>query len=66
MRTTIVIDDDLFEKATRLTGLTDPAAMVRDGLKALIDRETARRLARLGGTEAGLKIAPRRRQESKA
>ena len=66
MRTTIVIDDDLLAKATKLTGPMDRSAMVREGLKALIERESARRLARLGGTQAKLKPAPRRRQESAA
>ena len=66
MRTTIVIDDELLAKATKLTGPMDRSAMVREGLKALIERESARRLARLGGTQAKLKPAPRRRQESAA
>ena len=66
MRRTINIDDDLLAKATKLTGPMDRAAMVREGLKALIERESARRLARLGGTQAKLKAAPRRRQESAA
>ena len=63
MRTTINIDDDLFAKATELVGPLDRSAMVREGLKALIERESARRLARLGGTQAELKAAPRRREE---
>ena len=63
MRTTIVIDDDLLEKATRLIGPMDRSAMLREGLIALIQRESARRLARLGGTQAGLKAPRRRRQE---
>ena len=63
MRTTINIDDDLFAKAVKLIGPLDRSAMVREGLKALIERESARRLARLGGTQAGLKAAPRRREE---
>jgi len=64
MRTTIVIDDELLAKATRLAGPMDRSAMVREGLKALIERESARRLARLGGTQGKLKAAPRRRQDS--
>lgn len=63
MRTTIVIDDELFATATRLTGPMDRSAMVREGLKALIERESARRLARLGGTQPALEPVPRRRLE---
>ena len=62
MRTTINIDDDLLAKATKLTGPMDRSAMVREGLKALIERESAKRLARLGGSQPALKAAPRRRQ----
>lgn len=62
MRTTINIDDELLSKATKLTGSLDRSAMVREGLKALIERESARRLARLGGTQPNLKAPPRRRQ----
>ena len=62
MRTTINIDDDLLAKAAKLTGLMEKSAMVREGLKALIERESARRLARLGGTQAKLEVAPRRRR----
>lgn len=65
MRTTINIDDDLLAKAAKLTGPLDRSAMVHEGLRALIERESARRLARLGGTQAALKAAPRRRQEIK-
>ena len=63
MRTTINIDDELLAKAAKLTGPLDRSAMVREGLKALIERESAKRLARLGGTQPTLKVAPRRRQE---
>ena len=63
MRTTVVIDDELFAKATRLAGPLDRSAMIRESLKALIERESARRLARLGGTQPALKAAPRRRRE---
>ena len=63
MRTTINIDDDLLAKAAKLTGPLDRSAMVREGLKALIERESAKRLARLGGSQPELKPAPRRRQE---
>ncbi len=61
MRTTINIDDDLLAKAAKLTGSLDRTAMVREGLKALIERESAKRLARLGGTQRALKVPPRRR-----
>jgi len=64
MRTTINIDDELLAKAVKLTGSLDRTAVVREGLKALIERESARRLARLGGTQPGLKAPPRRRQAS--
>lgn len=61
MRTTINIDDDLLEKATKLLGPVDRTAIVREALVALIQRESARRLARLGGSEPNLKLPPRRR-----
>lgn len=64
MRTTINIDDELLAKATKLAGPMDRTAMVCEGLKALIERESAKRLARLGGTQPTLKAAPRRRQRS--
>ena len=66
MRTTINIDDDLLAKAAKLTGPLDRSAMVREGLKALIERESAKRLARLGGTQPSLKAAPRRRQKTES
>ena len=61
MRTTLNIDDTLLEEAQRLTGMTGKADLVREGLRALIERESARRLARLGGSEPQLKLVPRRR-----
>ena len=64
MRTTINIDDELLAKATKLAGPMDRTAVVSEGLKALIERDSARRLARLGGTQAKLKAAPRRREGS--
>lgn len=63
MRTTIVIDDELLAKATELSGLADRTAVIREGLKALIERESARRLARLGGSETKLQAVPRRRSQ---
>jgi len=62
MRTTINIDDELLARATRLLGPLDRTAVIHEGLRALIERESARRLARLGGTQRRLKAAPRRRQ----
>ena len=60
MRTTINIDNDLMEKAQSMTGMTEKTALVREGLRALIERESARRLARLGGSEPKLQTIPRR------
>jgi Arc/MetJ family transcription regulator len=61
MRTTLALDDDLLTEATSLTGLREKTALVREALKALIERESARRLARLGGSEPDLEVPPRRR-----
>ena len=61
MRTTIALDDDLLIKAHALTGMDEKSALVREALKALIERESARRLARLGGSEPELIAPPRRR-----
>jgi len=61
MRTTLNLDEALLEKARSLTGLKEKTAMVHAGLEALIARESARRLAALGGSEKGLGRAPRRR-----
>ncbi len=63
MRTTLTLDDELLADAAELTGITEKSALVRAALKALIEREAARRLARLGGSAPGLKIPPRRRSE---
>ncbi len=60
MRTTLNIDDQLLEEAQRITGMTEKAALVREGLRALIERESAHRLARLGGSEPQLESVPRR------
>ncbi len=62
MRTTLNIDDDVLEKASRLTGIKEKTALVRLGLEALIARESSKRLAKLGGTEKDLRPIPRRRQ----
>jgi Arc/MetJ family transcription regulator len=61
LRTTIALDDELVAKAEAFTGLKEKSSLVREALKALIERESARRLARLGGSQPGLKVPPRRR-----
>lgn len=61
MRTTVTLDDELLAKAARLTGPIGRAALLREALVALVERESARRLARLGGSHAELKPVPRRR-----
>ena len=61
MRTTLAIDDDLLAKAQSFTRIQEKTALVREALRALIERESARRLARLGGTEPKLVAAPRRK-----
>lgn len=66
MRTTINIDDELLAKAIKLTGPMDRTAVLSEALKALIERESAKRLARLGGAQSELKDAPRRRSEHSA
>ena len=63
MRTTLNIDDQLLEQARRLTGVSEKTALVREGLRALIERESARRLARLGGSEPQLESTPRRQPD---
>lgn len=64
MRTTLNIDEQLLEKAAQLTGVSEKTALVRSGLEALIALESARRLARLGGTEKDLRAPPRRRSSA--
>jgi Arc/MetJ family transcription regulator len=61
MRTTLNIENELIEKASRLTGIKEKTALVRLGLEALIARESSKRLAKLGGSEKDLKSIPRRR-----
>lgn len=61
MRTTLNIDDDLLAEAQKLSGIKEKATLVREGLRALIERESAKRLARLGGTEPQLEPVRRRR-----
>ena len=64
MRTTIALDDELLAKAEAFTGLKEKSALVREALKALIERESAKRLALLGGSEPELKSVPRRQSEA--
>jgi len=61
MRTTVALDDELVAKAQGFTGLTEKSSLVREALKALIERESALRLARLGGSEPDIAAPPRRR-----
>jgi Arc/MetJ family transcription regulator len=61
MRTTLALDDNLVAKAQAFTGLTEKSALVREALNALIERESAHRLALLGGSEPALKPVPRRK-----
>lgn len=63
MRTTLALDDELVAKAQAFTGLKEKSALVREALTALIERESARRLARLGGSDPDATAAPRRRPE---
>jgi Arc/MetJ family transcription regulator len=64
MRTTVTLDDQLLKEAEELTGITERSRLIRDGLEALIQREAARRLARLGGTMPDFQDIPRRRSSS--
>jgi Arc/MetJ family transcription regulator len=61
MRTTVTLDDELVAKAEFYTGIHEKSALIREALTVLVQREAARRLARLGGTEPDLKPIPRRR-----
>ena len=61
MRTTLNLDDDLLERAQKFNGLNEKTALVREALRALIERESARRLALLGGSMPDIEMAPRRR-----
>lgn len=61
MRTTLTLDDELLAQAQQISGLTERTQLIRAALLALVERESARRLARLGGTEAQLEPVPRRR-----
>ncbi len=61
MRTILNIEDELLEKASKLTGIKEKTSLVKLGLEALITRESSKKLAKLGGTEKGLTTMPRRR-----
>jgi hypothetical protein len=61
MRTTLALDDELVRIAQEFTGVAEKTVLIREALKALIERESSRRLASLGGTMPGLKSVPRRR-----
>ena len=63
MRTTINLDDDLLALASKLTGITDRTPLIRESLKAIIARESARRLVLLGGSMPDFEVPPRRRPE---
>ena len=63
MRTTLALDDVLLAKAGRLAGITEKPALIREALQALIQRESAKRLANLGGSEPQLEAVRRRRTE---
>ena len=66
MRTTLNIDDILLKEAARLSGIAEKTAVVRAGLEALIARESARRLAALGGSEPGVRAIRRRRPQPRS
>jgi Arc/MetJ family transcription regulator len=61
MRTTLIIDQELLDRARQLTGIQEKTALVRAGLQALIAQEAAKRLGALGGAEPKLRSIPRRR-----
>ena len=65
MRTTVNLDERLLKEAQRLTGTKERTTLIREGLRALVERESARRLARLGGSEPQLAVPPRRRAAAK-
>lgn len=63
MRTTVVLDDELVAKAQKYTGINEKSALLREALTALVQREAARRLALLGGSDPDAEAAPRRRSQ---
>ena len=64
MRTTLTFDDDIFAKAQELTGITERGALINEALRSLVQREAARRLSLLGGSEATLQVPPRKRSRA--
>jgi Arc/MetJ family transcription regulator len=66
VRTTVTIDDELIDQAMALSGTRETSALLKQGLRALIEQESARRLARLGGSDPAATAAPRRRGSSAA
>ena len=65
MRTTVALDDELLRTAQEFTGVSERTALIREALKALIERESARRLASLGGAMPQLKHVPRRKARAR-
>lgn len=63
MRASIAIDDELLARAKTVTNIDENPKLIREALEALIEREAAKRLARLGGSEPDLKAPPRRRPQ---
>ena len=63
MRTTVNLDEELLSEAERVSGIKERATLVNEGIRALIERESARRLARLGGSQPGLEPIRRRQSE---
>lgn len=64
MRTTVTLDEDLLESASKAIGIHERSVVLHEGLKALVERDAARRLARLGGSDRQAKAAPRRRAKA--
>lgn len=64
MRTTVNLDDQLLSEAERISGIKERAALVNEGIRALIQRESAKRLARLGGSQPGIADIHRRQSEA--
>ena len=60
MRTTLNIDDATFDRASKLTGIKEKTRLLHEGLKSMIERESARRLAKLAGSSAKVESIPRR------
>lgn len=61
MRTTVTVDDELMEKAARYTGITERSVLIQTAVAALVEREAARRFARLGGSQPDFQPGPRKR-----